>query len=308
MTGDLGNNLFIRAAISDDNIPIQPEGNTQVLQEFDKVFIEIEKDRTKLIAGDYELGRPNSYFMNYYKKLKGFSASNLYSSDKGWDISNRGSFAISRGKFKRLELQTQEGNQGPYRLEGENGDLFLQVLSGTEKVYADGQLLKRGDNYDYIIDYNRAEIRFTPNMIINANKRIIVEYEYATQNYLRSLYATSTTFTKKKIKVDLNFYNEQDSKTTTGNVELDSTDLNILNLSGDGQSFKSGVFIPEEGDFTGLVKYTINNNVLTYAPEATESAVSARFSNVGLGLGSYVIDDMAGYTSTSGRVKAVLIQ
>jgi len=63
MTGDLGNGLLIRAAISDDNIPIQPEGNTQVLQEFDKVFIEIQKDRTKVIAGDYELGSPEGYFM-----------------------------------------------------------------------------------------------------------------------------------------------------------------------------------------------------------------------------------------------------
>ena len=61
MTGDLGNGLLIRAAISDDNIPIQPEGNTQVLQEFDKVFIEVQKDRTTVIAGDYELASPDGY-------------------------------------------------------------------------------------------------------------------------------------------------------------------------------------------------------------------------------------------------------
>ena len=299
MTGDLGNNLFIRAAISDDNIPIQPEGNTQVLQEFDKVFIEIQKDRTKFIAGDYELARPQSYFMNYYKKLKGFSASNLYSSENGWDISNKGSFAISRGKFQRIQLETQEGNQGPYRLEGENGDIFVQVLSGTEKVYADGVLLKRGDNYDYIIDYNRAEIRFTPNIVINPNIRIIVEYEFATQTYLRSLYATTSSFEKDDIRFDFNFYNEQDSKTITGNIQLDSTDLSILSMSGDGQSLKSGLFIPEEGDFSGLITYSIINDILVYNPDVTADVVSARFSNVGVGNGSYLIDNEV---AANGRV------
>ncbi len=299
MKGDLGNNLFIRAAISDDNIPIQPEGNTQVLQEFDKVFIEVQKDRTKIIAGDYELGRPDSYFMNYYKKLKGLSLSNQTTTDKGWSINNRGSFAISRGKFKRLELNTSEGNQGPYRLEGENGDVFLQVLSGTEKVYADGRLLKRGDNYDYIIDYNRAEIRFTANMVIAENIRIIVEYEFATQSYLRSLYATSSEFKKNRVTLGVNFYNEQDSKSLAGNIQLDSTDIRILNESGDGQALKNGIFIPQENDFSGLTPYQLRGDTLVYVPTATENLVAARFSNVGFGQGSYSIDDEVG---VNGRV------
>lgn len=299
MTGDLGNNLFIKAAISDDNIPIQPEGNTQVLQEFDKVFIEIQKNRTKVIAGDYELGRPNSYFMNYYKKLKGLSASNLTQTESGWSLNNKGSFAISRGKFKRLQLTTREGNQGPYKLEGESGDVFLQVLSGTEKVYADGVLLQRGDNYDYIIDYNRAEIRFTANMVITANKRIIVEYEFATQSYLRSLYATSSEFKKDRLTLGVNFYNEQDSKSLSGNVQLDSTDIRILNESGDGQALKNGIFIPTENDFTGFTKYQFLGDTLSYAPEAQEHIVAANFSNVGIGAGSYTIDNEVG---ANGRV------
>jgi len=299
MTGDLGNNLFIKAAISDDNIPIQPEGNTQVLQEFDKVFIEIQKDRTKVIAGDYELGRPNSYFMNYYKKLKGLSASNLTQTKSGWSVDNKGSFAISRGKFKRLQLETREGNQGPYKLEGETGDVFLQVLSGTEKVYADGILLERGDNYDYIIDYNRAEIRFTANMVITANKRIIVEYEFATQSYLRSLYATASEFKKGNLTLGLNFYNEQDSKSLSGNIQLDSTDIRILNESGDAQALKNGIFIPEDNDFTGFTKYQFLGDTLSYAPGAEDHIVAANFSNVGIGVGSYTIDNEVG---ANGRV------
>ncbi len=299
MSGDLGNGLLIRAAISDDNIPIQPEGNTQVLQEFDKVFIEIEKDSTAIIAGDYELARPDSYFMNYYKKLKGFSLSNTSTIWNGWRAENRGSFAISRGKFKRLTLLTQEGNQGPYKLEGDAGEVFLQVLSGTEKIFADGRLLKRGDNYDYIIDYNRAEVRFTANMVINANIRIIVEYEYATQNYLRSLYATESSFSKGNWTYSINLYNEQDSKSQTGNVQLDSTDINILVARGDSLATKSGLYIPEGNDFTDLTKYQLENGILVHAPTAEQNVFAARFSNFGTGKGNYIIDTEA---DANGRV------
>lgn len=299
MSGDLGNGLLIRAAISDDNIPIQPEGNTQVLQEFDKVFIEIEKDSTAIIAGDYELARPDSYFMNYYKKLKGFSVRNISTVWNGWRAENRGSFAISRGKFKRLTLQTQEGNQGPYKLEGDAGEVFLQVLSGTEKIFADGRLLKRGDSYDYVIDYNRAEIRFTANMVVNANIRIIVEYEYATQNYLRSLYATESKFSKGNWTYNINLYNEQDSKSQTGNVQLDSTDINILTAKGDSLATKSGLYIPEGNNFTDLTKYQLENGILVHAPNAEENIFAARFSNFGTGNGNYVIDSEA---DANGRV------
>ena len=299
MRGDLGNGLNVLAAISDDNVPIQPEGNTQVLQEFDKLFIEISKDKTRVIGGDYELGRPKSYFMNYFKKLKGLSIMHEAKHKKNWRSENRGSFAISRGKFKRITLQTKEGNQGPYRLEGDNGEVFLQVLSGTEKVFIDGRRLQRGENHDYVIDYNRGEIRFTPNILITSFTRIIVEYEYATQSFVRSLYATTSKFQKGQWQFDINMYNEQDSKTKTSNITLDSLDLAILRESGDNAAFRPGTFIPTDGDFEQLIKYKDINGILVYAPDDSIDVVAARFSEVGPGMGAYIIDTIV---AVNGRV------
>ena len=298
MRGDLGNNLYVRAAISDENLPIQPEGNTQVLQEFDKVFIELEKDRTKVIAGDYELSRPKGYFMNYYKKLKGLAVNNSNKINENLTINTRGSFAVSRGKFRRQFLVVQDGNQGPYRLEGENGEVFLQVLSGTEKVFADGRLLKRGEDNDYTIDYNRAEIRFTPQLIITANLRIIVEFEYAVQSYLRSLYTAGVDMNSDKLQFSFNFYNEQDSKNLTGNIELDSIDRSVLVGGGDNQNFRNGIFIPDAID-ENLTLYRNNNGILEFTSVDTTNVVGAVFSNFGEGNGDYIID---GEVGTNGRV------
>nr|HMU02749.1 hypothetical protein [Saprospiraceae bacterium] len=151
LIGDLGNGLKVVAAISDENLPIQAQGNTQQLQEFDKVFIQVSKDKTSIIAGDYELRKPNSYFMNYFKKLKGVSLASTITTSKNTEVYSKGSFAISRGKFARQPLVTTEGNQGPYRLQGNNGERFIIVLAGKEKGFYNGILLKRGFDYDYII-------------------------------------------------------------------------------------------------------------------------------------------------------------
>jgi hypothetical protein len=63
LSGDIAPNLKLLASISDDNLPIQPDGNTSKLQEFDQVFIQIYNDRLKLIAGDFWLNKPKGYFL-----------------------------------------------------------------------------------------------------------------------------------------------------------------------------------------------------------------------------------------------------
>ena len=71
VSGKLTPEIDMVMAATDNNIPFQADGTTAQLQEFDKVFIQLSNENTKLIVGDYQLSKPtNSYFMNYYKRAQ----------------------------------------------------------------------------------------------------------------------------------------------------------------------------------------------------------------------------------------------
>lgn len=299
MAGDLGDGLRIKAAISDDNIPIQPEGNTQLLQEFDKVYIQVDKNKSSIIAGDYELNRPNSYFINYFKQVQGLSVRNRYDISKNRKVQSMGSFAISRAKFNRFTIDVQEGNQGPYKLPGANGERFIIIESGSERVYEDGRLLTRGKDHDYIISYDRAEISFTEKKLITTTSRIIVEYQYVDRNYLRTMYAGSTEYESEKWKLNFNFFSQQDSKNVTGDTDLDSTELSILNEIGDSEAFRSGIVLFQGEEEDNSIRYIFEEGILTYSTNPDSALYVAAFSEVPFGEGDYIIDTQV---NANGRI------
>ncbi len=122
LTGKLSDNLNIIAAISDNNIPIQPEGYSQQISEFDKVYIEVFNDQLSLTGGDFELQGSPGMFTNFYKRAKGarFKGKFKLGNTEKDNFSTKVSGAVSKGKFHRNSLTGIEGNQGPYKLQGAN--------------------------------------------------------------------------------------------------------------------------------------------------------------------------------------------
>lgn len=302
LSGKLSREVEILAAITDNNIPIQPEGNTQQIQEFDKVFIQLKYRTSRLIAGDFELTRPPSYFMNFYKKAQGgdFMTSFAVGKEKegkpGWNMDVRFAGAVAKGKFARNRIQGEEGNQGPYKLTGNEGETYIMVLAASEKVFIDGVLLTRGQDYDYTIDYNTGELSFTPNILLTKEKRIVVEFEYAERDYARSMFFVSTGITNNKLNVRVNAFSEQDLKNQP--LQQDLTEEQKEFLSNVGDSLQNAIWpnIDSVG-FSGeevrykmvdtLVDGLLYDSVFVYSTNPDSAVYKLGFSLVGDAKGSY---------------------
>lgn len=301
INGKIADDVIISGVISDDNNPIQPEGNTQQLQDFDKVFIQLTKDSSNMIIGDFEMISPKSYFMNYYKKSRGLHIDYKTKINKNALVLNADA-AISRGSFSRNIFQGIEGNQGPYRLKGSNGETFIIIISGTEAVYLDGKKLNRGESNDYVINYNTGEITFMPSVMITRFSRIVAEFQYSDRNYQRSLLKTGIELNLKNTNIDINYFTEQDNKNQNFQQSLDGYDSlrnlsakEILSLAGDNTDT---AYIPrikqvKPFDQTKLMYRKIDTlafkNIYVFTQNPTSDTVfyDVTFSLVGEGKGNY---------------------
>lgn len=307
LNGYILDSIRIEAALSDNNIPFQPDGNTQQIQEFDKIYITFEKGHHKLTAGDYELTKPNSHFMNFDKRVQGLFYQGSVPDNKKIQNKVGISASIAKGEFARNIFQGEEGNQGPYKLQGNNGEQFFIVLAGSEKVYIDGILMQRGEDQDYTIDYNTAEITFMPSRMITKDSRIQVEFEYQNRSYLNTLlYAYDELNINKKWQFKFHAYSNQDSKNQAYLQDLSDEQKRFLRGIGDNideafyPSIQQDTFAADKILYRmtdSLVNGVLYDSVFVYSTQKDSILYSLGFSYVGDNKGNYLISG----DNTNGR-------
>lgn len=304
ISGYLADSIEISAAITDNNIPIQPDGTTANLNEFDKVFLQFRKKNWALTMGDIDLKQNELYFLNFNKRLQGASFETTEQLAPHTTNRTLVSAAIAKGKFARNIFQGQEGNQGPYLLQGNNNELYFIVLAGSEKVYIDGQLMQRGEDQDYTINYNTAEITFTPNRLISQDARIQVEFEYADRNYLNvNLYLFDEANIGNKLKLRFGMFNNSDARNSPINQTLTPDETKFLAELGDSvqhayypvanvDTFSTGKILYKKVDtaYKNAAGVVVHDSIYEFSTDVTQTLYSLAFSNVGPGYGDYIPD------------------
>lgn len=310
VSGKLSEDVQIMASVSDKNIPIQPEGNTLLLRDISSIFISLKiKEMATLNAGDVAWTAPDNGFLRVSRNMLGLGAKVLSNPSPKAKMFNEAGGGVAKGRFVRQTLTVQNGVQGPYKLYGADGEVSIVLVAGSERVYVDGQLMTRGAENDYTVDYNTAEITFTPKMLVSAEKRVIVEFEYTNRHFARYNLFTNNEIEfggKHPLKLYVKFFHEQDLKNHSIQPELTYENMRFLSELGDAGSvayfpYADSVAYSPDRIFYEKIDTTYNNIIYTiyiFSTNQTATLYSPDFTYMGANKGNYQLQS----STANGRV------
>ncbi len=267
LDGKLSDDMTISGVLTDQSIPFQSEGSTQTLSEIDKIYLHVKHPYFSVTGGDISFEKNYGKYLNINKTMIGLN--NYFNLNK-WS----GDFIIggTKGKYHSLLFFGTDRNQGPYFLTSKSGNRNIVVIAGSESVWLDGKKLRRGRNDDYTIDYNNAELRFTPKRLIHFDSEIFVEYEYSDFNYSNDLLGGLIKFEKsEKINTTLSWIQEKD-KFNNDLINLNEAEQDSLESVGDKEFILSTASPDSIGD------YILLEGIFIYFPGTTsEDKYTIRF-------------------------------
>ncbi len=290
ISGKLSENTYLRAKIFDTNIPIQQNGYSQNLTDFDRIFIEMYSKNWLVKAGDIALENTESLFMPINKQISGLQVeANI---NERFKIAASG--AVVRGKFNNFRFTAVEGNQGPYKLFGANNEAAILIIEGSERVFVNGVQIQRGENKDFIINYNLGEIIFNTKFPITNDMRIVVEFQYAERNYTRFVTFEEAVYKGEKFAISGFFYSENDAKNQPLQQSLTNEQKEILANAGNDTDamFAESAFLDTFDENKILYKKTIQGTteIFEYSQNPNDELYFVSFSNVGQNNGDYQLD------------------
>ncbi|MEQ6123523.1 hypothetical protein AAON49_04930 [Pseudotenacibaculum sp. MALMAid0570] len=288
--GKLSDEVSIRANIFDTNIPLQENGYSQSITDFDRIFIELFSKDWRVKAGDVSLKNQESYFLNFEKQVAGLEVeANI--NDKTTVLA---SGAVVRGQFTAYNFVGVEGNQGPYKIFGPNNEPNIVIVSGSDRVFVNGSLIKRGLNEDYTIDYNIGEIRFNTTFPITNDMRIRVEFQFSNRNYTRFITYEKAQYSSDHFSIAGFFYNENDVKNQPIQLSLTDAQKQILaNAGNDPSLMVAESAFPDTFDPNKILYKRVqvgSVEVFEYSTNENDTLFNVIFTNVGTNQGDYILD------------------
>ncbi|MDD4856689.1 MAG: hypothetical protein PHD74_01135 [Candidatus Krumholzibacteria bacterium] len=298
MVGKVAKDLEVNAFLTDDNLPIQPEGNTEELKYLDKVYVQVKAKHTEVQLGDFTSELSWSQFSSYQRELRGV-LTNVRSGGESFFAGG----GAAKGRFKTARFTGREGVQGPYEILSARRYNSVVILSGTERVYFNGRLLRRGSENDYVIDYNRGTVTFMERLPVTTDSEIVIDYEMSEDNYQRSTVTAGWTSPRLGDALSLRVFLFQESDDTADPVfgaigaEADS----VLKAVGDDSSkaFTSGIEKVGEGDGDYRFVGAVGTVPAHFEFVSSGGDYNLDFYEVKDGSGDYVVDGF----SSLGQVK-----
>ncbi|MBN2171069.1 MAG: hypothetical protein JW819_07115 [Candidatus Krumholzibacteriota bacterium] len=299
LEGRLSDSTRVEAVLRDDDLPFQPEGNTERLEELDKVFLRVTGPAGRAQVGDFVFAARERELTPFDRDFQGI---------EGEVAGARGAvgawLARSQGVFRSAEFWGEEGLQGPYELLSALRRDGAVILAGSEAVTVNGRRLARGRDQDYTIDYGQGTLSFTHRVPVGAGDLIRVDFRYSQEAWRRGAWGASARGRLGPLRLDWLHFDERDDTARPLAFTLTDERRDTLAAAGDDpeRAIAGGVIDrPGEGRYVLTHENPADPEQDTYAWVDSLGDYDLRLREMGAGRGDY---RLAGISDAGERIYA----
>ena len=226
LAGKVGEGVEVKGSLSDKDMTLGQVSATSELRDLDRVYMEVRAPRAYARVGDLEIDESPGELLAFKRNLTGFLGDASFGGERVV-----ASGAQARTRYASVEIAGQEGIAGPYLIAASDGGP-AGMVTNSERVWLDGEQMKRGRGADYVIDYERAEIHFNPSRIVRDGGRITVDYESRDETGDQQFYyVRSSADLGERSRLAVAFLNETGGRAAEDTIDAGAADAEAAQWS-----------------------------------------------------------------------------
>ncbi len=234
--------ITVSGSITDRNLTAGPS-SSELVSQLDRIFFIVDGGswRTRLGDMDWVSGNGETGPLSWRREISGIDAEG----DITEFISTGAGYGTSGDERQRSVFNTDEGIQGPYDVSA-----GWEIVPGSEKVWLDGQLMRRGATEDYEMEYTSGLITFTARRLIRNAQRVEVTFFQRGDGFRKDLVTVSSVYTRSGLEIEFKgFYSEDDREAPLGFLMTEEA-AEVLRCAGEdpADAWIDGAFFAGEGN------------------------------------------------------------
>lgn len=277
--GELSKGYRVRGKISDESFP-EEENFTRNLTELEEASFNFEGENLKAKIGEFTM--KSNFYPKFSKEILGLEF-NAYGNKNNFTLI----LGYPKGKFKTLYIELDKSNLNNFLL---IDPLKEKIVPNSERVYLDGRLLKRGREFDYIIDYSNGTLTLTQNVSYSLNSKLRLDFEIVEDAYSNYIFSSEYQRTFALMNLNFMYINESDIASMPKFLLKEEDKENLKNVEDSSWVLLNGINLVD----SGKGDYILKSDTLIYVGK-NKGNVLPNFVFVGPFEGDYEFVDGKNY-------------
>lgn len=217
--------ITVTGSVTDQNLASGPY-SSELVSQLDRIYFLVEGSgwRTRLGDMEWTRGEGETGPFSWRRELSGVYAE----AEPAGGFSMGSGYGTSGDTRRRNVFFTSEGIQGPYQITS-----GWEVVPGSEKVWLDGQLLRRGATEDYQMEYTAGLITFTPVRLIRGDQRVEITFFQRGDGFRKDFVTAFGGYARGPVSLDIQGFRSGDDRDSPLGFALTDEAVTVLSQAGE---------------------------------------------------------------------------